>query len=86
MTKINKMGNFTPLNVNANDLVRGYFMRDSEGGYAPKNFKLNTNQDNYLKNKNKNKKIRGVQALLDPSIMMKKSNYPSKKKKSSSKK
>jgi hypothetical protein len=58
---------------NSNEMVRGYFMRQSEGGYAPKNFKYN----------NKNKKIRGVQALLNPSIMMQK---PSKKKKSSSKK
>lgn len=59
---------------NSNEMVRGYFMRQSEGGYAPKNFKYN--------NKNKNKKIRGVQALLNPSIMMQK---PSKKKSSSKK-
>jgi hypothetical protein len=64
---------------NSNEMVRGYFMRQSEGGYAPKNFKYN-NKNN---NKNKNKKIRGVQALLNPSIMMQK---PLKKKKSSSKK
>jgi hypothetical protein len=62
---------------NSNEMVRGYFMRQSEGGYAPKNFKYNN------KNNNKNKKIRGVQALLNPSIMMQK---PLKKKKSSSKK
>ena len=62
---------------NSNEMVRGYFMRQSEGGYAPKNFKYNQ------KPKNKNKKIRGVQALLNPSIMMQK---PLKKKKSSSKK
>ena len=60
---------------NSNEMVRGYFMRQSEGGYAPKNFKYNNN--------NKNKKIRGVQALLNPSIMKQKSL---KKKKSSSKK
>ena len=39
MTRVNNSGKripiFTPLNENANDLVRGYFMRDSEGGYAP---------------------------------------------------
>ena len=64
---------------NSNEMVRGYFMRQSEGGYAPKNFKYN-NKNN---NKNKNKKIRGVQALLNPSTMMQK---PYKKKKSSSKK
>ena len=80
MTKINKKSNFTPLNVNANDLVRGYFMRDSEGGYAPKNFKINNNLE-------KNKRIRAVrakqiQALHNPSIMSKKSNWSSKKKKS----
>ena len=64
---------------NSNEMVRGYFMRQSEGGYAPKNFKYNQKPNN----KNKNKKIRGVQALSNPSTMMQK---PYKKKKSSSKK
>ena len=87
MTRVNKSGKripiFTPLNENANDLVRGYFMRDSEGGYAPKNYKVNTRgggnnlMNNYLKEqkaiKNKSKKIRGIQALHNPSIMIKKS-------------
>lgn len=87
MTRVNKSGKripiFTPLNENANDLVRGYFMRDSEGGYAPKNYKVNTRgggnnlMNNYLKEqkaiKNKSKKIRGIQALHTPSIMIKKS-------------
>ena len=59
---------------NSNEMLRGYFMRQSEGGYAPKNFKYNQ--------KPKNKKIRGVQALLNPSIMMQK---PLKKKSSSKK-
>jgi phage terminase large subunit-like protein len=68
---------------NSNEMLRGYFMRQSEGGYAPKNFKYNQKPNNNNKNKNKNKKIRGVQALLNPSTMMQK---PYKKKKSSSKK
>jgi len=81
MTRVNKSGKrkpiFTPLNENANDLVRGYFMRDSEGGYAPKNFKINNNAE-------KNKKIRAVrateiQALHNSSIMMQKP-YTKKKK------
>jgi hypothetical protein len=68
---------------NSNEMVRGYFMRQSEGGYAPKNFKINNNSE-------KNKKIRAVrareiQALHNPSIMMQKP-YTKKKKKSSSKK
>jgi hypothetical protein len=83
MTRVNKSGKripiFTPLNENANDLVRGYFMRDSEGGYAPKNFKINNNAE-------KNKKIRAVrareiQALHNPSIMMQKPYKKSTKKK-----
>jgi len=55
MTRVNKSGIFTPLNENANDLVRGYFMRDSEGGYAPNNYQVNTRgggnnlMNNYLK-------------------------------------
>ena len=73
MTRVNKSGKripiFTPLNENANDLVRGYFMRDSEGGYAPKNFKFNNK---------KNKKIRGIQALHTPSIMIKKTTKKKK--------
>tara|TARA_B100000767_G_C19486926_1_gene418554 strand:+ start:225 stop:467 length:243 start_codon:yes stop_codon:yes gene_type:complete len=54
MTRVNKSGKripiFTPLNENANDLVRGYFMRDSEGGYAPKNYQVNTRGANNLMN------------------------------------
>ena len=52
----------TPLNENANDLVRGYFMRDSEGGYAPNNYQVNTRgggnnlMNNYLKMQNQKKK------------------------------
>jgi hypothetical protein len=38
---------------NSNEMVRGYFMRQSEGGYAPKNFKYNQKPNN--KNKNKTK-------------------------------
>ncbi len=59
MTRVNKSGEripiFAPLNENANDLVRGYFMRDSEGGYAPNNYQVNTRgggnnlMNNYLK-------------------------------------
>ena len=59
MTRVNNSGKripiFTPLNDNANDLVRGYFMRDSEGGYAPNNYQVNTRgggnnlMNNYLK-------------------------------------
>ncbi len=77
------MTKFTSLNENMNDLVRGYFMRDSEGGYAPTNYKVNTRgggnnlMNNYLKEqkaiKNKNKKIRGVRALHNSSKMIKKS-------------
>jgi hypothetical protein len=37
---------------NSNEMVRGYFMRQSEGGYAPKNFKYNQKNN---KNKNKSK-------------------------------
>ena len=38
---------------NSNEMVRGYFMRQSEGGYAPKNFKYNQkNNNNLLKNFN----------------------------------
>jgi len=64
---------------NSNEMVRGYFMRQSEGGYAPKNFKINNNSE-------KNKKIRAVrareiQALHNPSIMMQEP-YTKKKKKS----
>lgn len=34
-------------------MLRGYFMRQSEGGYAPKNFKYNQkNNNNLLKNFN----------------------------------
>ncbi len=66
MTRVNKSGKripiFTPLNENANDLVRGYFMRDSEGGYAPNNYQVNTRgggnnlMNNYLKMQNQKKK------------------------------
>lgn len=62
MTRVNKSGIFTPLNENANDLVRGYFMRDSEGGYAPNNYQVNTRgggnnlMNNYLKMQNKKEK------------------------------
>jgi hypothetical protein len=66
MTRVNKSGKripiFTPLNENANDLVRGYFMRDSEGGYAPNNYQVNTRgggnnlMNNYLKMQNKKEK------------------------------
>jgi hypothetical protein len=83
------MTKFTPLNENMNDLVRGYFMRDSEGGYAPNNYKVSTRgggnnlMNNYLKEqkaiKNKNKKIRGIRALHNPSIMIKKSTKKKKK-------
>ena len=40
---------------NSNEMVRGYFVRDSEGGYAPKNYKVNTRgggnnlMNNYMK-------------------------------------
>jgi len=38
---------------NSNEMLRGYFMRQSEGGYAPKNFKYNQkNNNNLLKNFN----------------------------------
>ena len=66
MTRVNKSGKripiFTPLNENANDLVRGYFMSDSEGGYAPNNYQVNTRgggnnlMNNYLKMQNKKEK------------------------------
>ena len=62
MTRVNKSGIFTPLNENANDLVRGYFMRDSEGGYAPNNYQVNTRgggnnlMNNYLKMQNQREK------------------------------
>jgi hypothetical protein len=62
MTRVNKSGIFTPLNENANDLVRGYFMRDSEGGYAPNNYQVNTRgggnnlMNNYLKMQNQKEK------------------------------
>jgi hypothetical protein len=66
MTRVNKSGKripiFTPLNENANDLVRGYFMRDSEGGYAPNNYQVNTRgggnnlMNNYLKMQNQKEK------------------------------
>ena len=75
------MTKFTPLNENMNDLVRGYFMRDSEGGYAPNNYKVSTRgggnnlMNNYLKEqkaiKNKNKKTRGVRALHNSSKKIK---------------
>ena len=74
---------FTPLNENMNDLVRGYFMRDSEGGYAPTNYNVSTRgggnnlMNNYLKEqkaiKNKNKKTRDVRALHNSSKKIKKS-------------
>tara|TARA_R110002074_G_scaffold217095_7_gene387496 strand:+ start:108 stop:395 length:288 start_codon:yes stop_codon:yes gene_type:complete len=90
MTRVNKSGIFTPLNENANDLVRGYFMRDSEGGYAPNNYQVNTRgggnnlMNNYLKFQkaiqNKSKKIRGIEALHSPSIMIKKEKKSTKKK------
>ena len=66
MTRVNKSGKripiFTPLNENANDLVRGYFMRDSEGGYAPNNYQVNTRgggnnlMNNYVKMQNQKEK------------------------------
>ena len=90
MTRVNKSGIFTPLNANANDLVRGYFMRDSEGGYAPNNYQVNTRgggnnlMNNYLKFQkaiqDKSKKIRGIEALHSPSIMIKKEKKSTKKK------
>jgi hypothetical protein len=90
MTRVNKSGIFTPLNENANDLVRGYFMRDSEGGYAPNNYQVNTRgggnnlMNNYLKFQkaiqDKSKKIRGIEALHSPSIMIKKEKKSTKKK------
>ena len=90
MTRVNKSAIFTPLNENANDLVRGYFMRDSEGGYAPNNYQVNTRgggnnlMNNYLKFQkaiqNKSKKIRGIEALHSPSIMIKKEKKSTKKK------
>lgn len=94
MTRVNNSGKripiFTPLNENANDLVRGYFMRDSEGGYAPNNYQVNTRgggnnlMNNYLKLQkaiqNKSKKIRGIEALHSPSIMIKKEKKSTKKK------
>lgn len=61
MTRVNKSGKripiFTPLNENANDLVRGYFMRDSEGGYAPNNYQVNTRGggNNLMQNKKEKK-------------------------------
>lgn len=75
------MTKFTPLNENMNDLVRGYFMRDSEGGYAPNNYKVSTRgggnnlMNNYLKEQKaiKNKKTRGVRALHNSSKKIKKS-------------
>jgi hypothetical protein len=39
---------------NSNEMVRGYFMRQSEGGYAPKNFKYNQKNN---KNKNKSSQV-----------------------------
>jgi len=39
---------------NSNEMIRGYFMRQSEGGDAPKNFKYNqkNKNNNLLKNFN----------------------------------
>ena len=76
---------------NSNEMVRGYFMRDSEGGYAPKNYKVNTRgggnnlMNNYMKlqkdiknKRKKNQQIKFVKAMHNPSIMIKKSTKKKK--------